>query len=82
MLRTLGSFCSATAQLPHTTILSDGLKKCGEIAVASGGFTDTWRGSYRTKNVALKVFRTYPVQVIKEAEKVHRTVLVVPSLTL
>jgi len=57
-------------------ILSDGLKKCGDIAVASGGFTDTWRGLYGTKIVALKVFRTYPVQDLKEAEKVHRTVLV------
>ena len=72
-LRALGSICSATTQLPHTTILSDGLKKCGNIAVASGGFTDIWRGSYRAKDVALKAFRTYPIQDLKEAEKVRRT---------
>ena len=73
LLRALGSICSATIQLPCTTILSDGLKKCGDIAVASGGFTDTWRGSYRTKTVALKAFRTYPIQDLKEAEKVRHT---------
>jgi hypothetical protein len=67
--------CSVAAQLPHTTILSDGLKKCGDIAVASGGFTDTWRGSYRKENVAIKVFRIYPIQDLKEAKKVRQTIL-------
>jgi hypothetical protein len=71
LLRALGSICSATAQLPHATILSDGLERCGDIAIASGGFTDTWRGWYRTKNVALKAFRTYPIQDLREAEKVR-----------
>ncbi|KAF9646892.1 kinase-like protein [Thelephora ganbajun] len=70
LLRALGSICSATGQLPHPTILSDGLKRCGEIAVASGGFTDTWLGRYKTKYVALKAFRTYPLQDLKEAEKI------------
>jgi len=76
LLKALGSICSATTQLPHTTILSDGVERCGDIAVASGGFTDTWRGWYRTKNVALKAFRTYPIQDLREAEKVRHTVLV------
>ena len=76
LLKALGSICSATTQLPHTTILSDGVERCGDIAVASGGFTDTWRGWYRTKNVALKAFRTYPIQDLREAEKVHYTALV------
>ncbi|KAF9644342.1 kinase-like protein, partial [Thelephora ganbajun] len=69
-LRALGSICSATGQLLHLIILSDGLKRCGEIAVASGGFTDTWLGRYQTKYVALKAFRTYPLQDLKEAEKI------------
>lgn len=70
LLQALGSICSATGQLPHAVILSSGLQKCGDIAVASGGFTDTWRGRYKTKNVALKAFRTYPSQDLKEAKKV------------
>jgi len=69
-LRALGSICSAT------TILFDGVERCGDITVASGGFTDTWRGWYRTKNVTLKDFRTYPIQDLREAEKVRHTVLV------
>ena len=74
LLRALGVVCGVTTQLPHAMVLSDGLYKSGEIAVASGGFTDTWRGSYQTKNVALKAFRTYPVQDSKEAEKVRPTI--------
>ena len=73
LLRALGSICSATIQLPCTMILSDGLKKRGDIAVVSGAFTDTWRGSYRTKSVALKAFRAYPIQDLKEVEKVRHT---------
>jgi len=38
--------------------------------VASGGFTDTWRGSYQGKTVALKAFRTFPLQDLREAEKI------------
>ena len=73
LLLALGSICSATSQLPSTTILSSGVERCGEIAIASGGFTDTWRGLYQTKTVALKAFRTYPSQDLKEAKKVRYT---------
>ena len=70
--------CSATKQLPQTTILSDGLlKTCGDIAAASRDFTsDTWRGSYHTEGVALKAFRTYPIQDLKVAEKVRHAIWV------
>ena len=50
-------------------ILPNGLDRCGDIAVASGGFTDTWRGRYKTTTVALKAFRTYPSQDLKEVKK-------------
>ena len=43
------------------------------MAVASGGFTDTWRGRFKTKAVALKAFRTYPSQDLKEAKKVFHS---------
>lgn len=76
LLRALSSICSATIQLPHAVVLSDGLEKCGGIAVVSGGFTDTWRGQYRTKPVAIKVLRDYPIQDLKEAKKVRHTILV------
>lgn len=70
LLGALGSICSTTALLPHTAVLSNGLEKCGDIAVASGGFTDTWRGRYKKESVALKAFRTYPSQDLKDAKKV------------
>jgi len=38
--------------------------------MGSGGFTDTWRGLYQGKTVALKAFRTFPVQDLREAEKI------------
>ena len=70
-----GCTCNATTQLLQTTILSDGLlKKRRDIASAAECFTDIWRGSYPTKDVAVKAIRTYPIQDLKEAEKVRRTV--------
>ena len=56
-----------STKLPHMTILSDQQERCGD----SGGFTDTWRGRHRMKKVALKAFRAYPLQDLKEAEKVR-----------
>ena len=50
-------------------MLSTGLEKRGEIAVASGGFTDIWRGKYRAKQVAIKAFRIYPAQNLKGAKE-------------
>ena len=73
LLRALGIICSVTTQLPCSVVLFDGLKKCGSMAVASGGFTDVWRGTHYTKIVAIKAFRTYPVQDLKEAKKVRHS---------
>ena len=71
-LRALGIICSLTTQLPCSVVLFDGLKKSGSMAVASGGFTDVWRGTHNTKIVAIKAFRTYPVQDLREAKKVRQ----------
>lgn len=69
--RAFCTICSVTARLPRAMVLSDGVKKRGDIAVASGGFTDVWRGLYNSKDVALKAFRTYPIQDLKDAKKVR-----------
>jgi len=66
----LGEVCSATERLPTSAVLSTGLEKRGNIAVASGGFTDIWRGEYYSKQVAIKAFRIYPAQNLKEAKEV------------
>ena len=67
----LGNVCSATARLPTSAVLSAGLEKRGAIAVASGGLTDVWRGEYNGEQVAIKAFRIYPAQNLKEAKEVR-----------
>ena len=66
----LGEVCGATERLPTSALLSAGLEKRGNIAVASGGFTDIWRGEYYAMQVAIKAFRIYPAQNLKEAKEV------------
>lgn len=70
LVTALGSLCSATQQLPTSAVLSTGLEKRGNIAVASGGFTDIWRGDLGNLRVAIKAFRIYPAQNLKEAKEV------------
>ena len=69
-VRALGDVCSATERLPTSAVLKAGLEKRGTIAVASGGFTDIWRGEYNGAQVAIKAFRIYPAQNLKEAKEV------------
>jgi len=67
----LGNVCSATERLPISALLSDELERCSSIAVASGGLTDVWRGQYNSASVALKAFRIYDAQKLKEAKEVR-----------
>ena len=69
-INALGEVCSATDRLPTLTLLAAGLEKRGAIAVASGGFTDIWRGEHDGSLVAIKAFRIYPTQNLKEAKEV------------
>ena len=66
----LGNLCSEIQQLPTSTLLTTGLEKRGNIAVASGGITDIWRGELGDLRVAIKAFRIYPTQNLKEAKEV------------
>ena len=67
---TLGDISSDILLLPNSTGSLQGLKKRGEIAVASGGTTDIWRGTWNGQQVALKAFRIYPPQDLQEAKKI------------
>lgn len=67
----LGNMCSAIQRLPTSALLSTGLEKRGNIAVASGGFTDVWRGDLGELRVAIKVFRIYPAQNLRDAKEVR-----------
>ncbi|KAF9642025.1 kinase-like protein [Thelephora ganbajun] len=66
----LGDICSDILLPPTSTGLLQGLKKRRDIAVASGGTTDIWRGAWNDKPVALKAFRIYPLQDLQEAKKI------------
>jgi len=82
LVTALGDVCSATGRLPTSAVVSTGLVKRGTIAVASGGFTDVWRGEYNGAQVAIKAFRIYPAQNLKEAKEVSiQSPLKVCSLT-
>ena len=72
-MTTLGNVCSTTGQLPTSAVLSAGLEKRGNIAVASrlGGLNDVWRGDWGGKQVAIRVLRICPGQDLKEAKAVR-----------
>jgi hypothetical protein len=71
----LGGIYSALQQLPTSVELSGRLVKCGKICVASGGFTDVWRGNLSSNSgeslVAIKAFRLC-AQNVGEAKKVSK----------
>ena len=78
----LGNVCSAIERLPTSAVLSDGLNRQGDIAVASGGSTDIWQGDHRGEQVAIKAFRIHPAQKLREAKEVRiQSVWEVCSLT-
>jgi len=66
----LGDVSSLVLKLPRSTGSLQGLNKTGEIAVASGGTTDIWRGLWNDKRVAFKAFRIYPSQDLSDAKKI------------
>ena len=66
----LGNVCSVIQHLPTSAVLSTGLEKRGNIAMASGGLTDVWRGDLGELQVAIKAFRIYPAQNLREAKEV------------
>ena len=55
---------------PSLDVLCAGLKKRGNVAVASGGFTGIWQGDLDGRRVAIKAFLEYSAQNLKEAKRV------------
>ena len=70
LVATLGEISSDTGLLPKSVGSLQGLEKRGEIAVATGGTTDIWKGSLNNKQVAFKAFRIYPLRDLQEAKKI------------
>lgn len=71
LISALGEACSVTEQLPTPAVLSTELKKCEDIAVASGGLTDIWRGEFSGLQVAIKAFRISAAENLRQAKKVR-----------
>ncbi|KAF9644346.1 kinase-like protein [Thelephora ganbajun] len=69
LITALGNLCSEIERLPTSAVLPT-LEKRGNIAVASGGFTDIWRGDMGGTPVAIKAFRIYPAENLKEAKEI------------
>ena len=70
LVSTLGDISSDILLPPNSIGALQGLKKHGEIVIASGGTTNIWRGTYNNQQVALKAFRIYPYQDLQEAKKI------------
>jgi len=71
LVTALGNLCSATERLPTSAVLSAGLEKCENIAVASGGLTDVWRGEWGGLRVAIRAFRISHDHDLKKAKAVR-----------
>ena len=75
-VRILGRACSDIVQLPASVVISGKLDINGDIAVASGGLTDFWRGKLSDSTdgslVAIKAFRTYPPTELNKVKRVSK----------
>ena len=56
-VRILQRVCGSQTILPRSCILSDNISKEGDIAFASGGFADVWKGRHNGNRVCIKTFR-------------------------
>ena len=61
---------AALGEISNSVGSLQGLEKRGEIAVASGGTTDIWRGTLNNNQVALKAFRIYLPHDLREAKNI------------
>jgi len=66
----LGDISSDILRLPNSIGSLQGLEKRGETAIASGGTTDIWRGTWNDQQVALKAFRLICPQDFQGAKRV------------
>ena len=61
-VRILRRVCGSQTILPRSCILSENISKEGDIAFASGGFVDVWKGRHNRNRVCIKVFRAYKAE--------------------
>jgi len=69
-IRVLRRVCGSQTILPRSCILSDGISKEGDIAFASGGFADVWKGRRNGDRVCIKAFRAYTAENLSKIKQV------------
>ena len=69
-IRILRKVCGAQTILPRSCTLSENISKDGDIAFASGGFADVWRGRHSGGRVCIKAFRAYTADNLSKIKQV------------
>ena len=62
--------CGSQTILPPSCVISDNISKEGDIAFASGGFADVWKGRHNDNPVYIKAFRAYTAENLSKIKKV------------
>ena len=70
-VRILRRVCGSQTILPRSCILSENISKEGDIAFASGGFTDVWKGRHNGNRVCIKAFRAYTAENLSKIKQVR-----------
>ena len=52
-------------------MISENISKEGDIAFASGGFADVWKGRYNGNRVCIKVCRAYTAENLSKIKQVR-----------
>ncbi|KAF9781369.1 kinase-like domain-containing protein [Thelephora terrestris] len=68
-VRILRKICGVQTILPRSCILSDNILKEGDLAFASGGFSDVWKGYHNGNTVCIKAFRVYTADKLTKIKK-------------
>ena len=69
-VRILRRLCGSQNILPRSCILSENILKEGDIAFASGGFADVWKGRHNGNLVCIKAFRAYTAENLSKIKQV------------
>ena len=66
----LRKVCGSQTILPRSCVISDNISKEGDIAFASGGFADVWKGRHNDNTVCIKAFRAYTAENLSKIKQV------------
>ena len=76
LFKELRKLCGRTGTLPSSHMLRGGLVKTSDIATASGGFGDVWKGAYKGRRVAIKSLRVCMTDDLDDIKRVRANVRV------